>query len=223
MTDRWLSFDCYGTLVDWRTGMTAALAGFGPAAPAVLDGYHRAELEIEAHGWRPYREVLCEGLRLAAARAGLDPGDGGAFVRAWPAMPVFADTEEALRAVRADGWKIGIITNCDEDLFAATAEYLPVEPDLVVTAERVRSYRPALAHFTTFASETGAGRHNWLHVGTSWIHDVLPAARMGIRSIWTDRDHTGHPPGLATVRLDSLEMLPTAVALAAARGWTVTA
>jgi 2-haloacid dehalogenase len=219
MTDHWLTFDCYGTLVDWRTGMSAAIASLGDDAAAVLEGYHRAELEIEARGWIPYRDVLQQGLELSAGRLGVDLNGIGAdaFVRHWTEMPVFGDVANALADVRAAGWKIGVITNCDEDLFAGTAKHLPVELDLVVTAERVACYRPDLAHFSTFAAETGADRDTWIHVGTSWVHDVLPAARMGIRSIWTDRDLTGHPPGLATVRLDSLEMLGQAATVALGR------
>lgn len=222
MNDRWLTFDCYGTLVDWRTGMRQAIDSLGADAPAVLEAYHRAELEIEARGWIPYREVLEQGLQLAASRIGVDLADAGAdaFVRSWTEMPVFDDVAAALADVRGAGWKIGIITNCDEDLFAGTAKYLPTELDLVVTAERVQSYRPNVAHFATFAAESGADRDTWVHVGTSWVHDVLPAARSGIRSIWTDRDLTGHPPGLATVRLDSLEMLERAASVALQRGWS---
>jgi 2-haloacid dehalogenase len=215
MSSKWLTFDCYGTLIDWCAGMLNALEpAVGADAYPLRDAYYRAELTVEAgEEFQSYKEVLREGLRRAAVATGIDLPEGAdnAFVAGWSAMPVFDDVEEALAAVRADGWKLGVITNCDEDLFAATLPQLPATFDHFVTAERIRSYRPQLNHFRTFAAEADIDPARWIHVGTSWINDVLPAARMGIASIWTDRELTGHPPELATVRLADLRQLPQAV------------
>jgi 2-haloacid dehalogenase len=127
-------------------------------------------------------------------------------------MPVFADAGPALAAVAAAGWKLAILTNCDEDLFATTAPRLPVPFDLVVTAEQVQSYKPDLAHFRQFATLTGATSRSWIHVGCSWVHDILPAARLGVRCVWIDRELTGHPAKMAERRITAMRRLPETVA-----------
>jgi 2-haloacid dehalogenase len=236
--DRWLTFDCYGTIADWNTCMQAALTpAAGSSAALLLNTYHQAELALEAGpSYRPYREILASGLRIAALRLGVKldrddsagPGTAGsvagadgdagaddpalAFVRAWPEMTLFEDTGPALRALAADGWKLAILTNCDDDLFATTAPKLPVAFDVVVTAQQVRSYKPDLGHFRAFAEITGATPENWIHVANSWVHDILPAARMGLRSVWVDRDLTGHPAKVADRRITAMRRLPDTVA-----------
>jgi len=223
VADRWLTFDCYGTVADWNTGMNRALLAItgisGADAGRLLAAYHQAELELEAGPkWRPYREVLTAGLARAAARerVTLPPGGAEAFVRAWPQMPVFDDAGPALTALRQAGWRLAFLTNCDDDLFAGTRTRLPAPVDLWVTAEEVRSYKPDLAHFRKFAEKTGATRENWIHVGNSWVHDMMPAARMGLRSVWVDRDLTGHPAKLADRRVTSMRRLPEAVSVVSA-------
>jgi 2-haloacid dehalogenase len=126
-------------------------------------------------------------------------------------MPVFGDAGAALNTLRERGWRLAFLTNCDEDLFATTRTRLPAPFDLWVTAEEVRSYKPDLAHFRTFAEKTGATAANWIHVANSWVLDMLPAARMGLRSVWVDRDLTGHPAKLADRRVSSMRRLPEAV------------
>jgi 2-haloacid dehalogenase len=216
MADKWLTFDCYGTIADWNSGMGGALeAVAGKDAGRLLAAYHQAELELEAGpGWIPYREVLAAGLARAAERENIVLPEGGeqTFVRAWPDMPVFGDTGPALSALRERGWRLAILTNCDEDLFGTTRPRLPVPFDLVITAQEVRSYKPDLAHFRKFAKQAGAGKDNWIHVANSWVHDIFPAARVGLRSVWVDRDLTGHPAKLADRRVTSMRRLPEAVA-----------
>ena len=216
MADKWLTFDCYGTIADWNTGMGKPLEAIvGREAGRLLGAYHRAELELEAGpGWMPYREVLTSGLAWAAEREGITlPADGAeAFVRAWPDMPVFEDAGPALTALREQGWRLAILTNCDDDLFATTRSRLPVPFDMVVTAQQVGSYKPDLAHFRAFADQTMVSKASWIHVANSWVHDILPAARMGVRSVWVDRDGTGHPAKLAERRVTSMRRLPEAVA-----------
>jgi 2-haloacid dehalogenase len=216
VADKWLTFDCYGTIADWNTGMGRALEALaGADARALLAGYHRAELELEAGpGWMPYREVLTAGLASAARREGIALPEGGAeaFVRAWPDMPVFDDAGPALTALRDQGWLLAILTNCDDDLFATTRPRLPVPFDLVVTAQEVASYKPDLGHFRAFADQTGVTKADWIHVANSWVHDILPAARLGLRSVWVDRDGTGHPAKLAERRITAMRRLPETVA-----------
>jgi 2-haloacid dehalogenase len=214
--DRWLTFDCYGTIADWNTCMREALEPVvGASAPALLTAYHQAELTLEAGpSWRPYREILSSGLAWAARRlqVPLDPAQAGALVEAWPRMTVFEDAGGALSALASAGWRLAILTNCDDDLFATTRPKFPVPVDIVVTAEQVRSYKPDLGHFRRFAELTGAAPVNWIHVANSWVHDILPAARMGLRSVWVDRDLTGHPAKLAERRITAMRRLPEAVA-----------
>lgn len=213
--DRWLTFDCYGTIADWNTCMRGALDSIaGVHSGALLTAYHQAELALEAENeWRPYRDVLTDGLRWAALRLGmrLDSGQAEAFVTAWPEMTVFTDAGLALSDLASAGWRLAILTNCDEDLFATTAAKLPVPFDLVVTAEQVRSYKPDLGHFRKFTELTGATPANWIHVANSWVHDIMPAARMGLRSVWVDRDLTGHPAKQAERRITAMRRLPEAV------------
>ncbi len=226
MADRWLTFDCYGTIADWNSCMLRALEPIaGAAAGSLLTAYHQAELALEAGpAWRPYRDVLGTGLRAAADRIGvvLSSGQDSAFADAWPSMTVFPDVAEALGDLTASGWRLAILTNCDDDLFASTSEQLPVPFDLVVTAEQVRSYKPDLAHFRRFAERAGVTSANWIHVANSWVHDVLPAARMGVRCVWVDRDLTGHPAKLAERRVTAMRRLPEAVdAVAAVTPWVL--
>jgi 2-haloacid dehalogenase len=215
VADKWLTFDCYGTIADWNTGMGGPLDKLvGRDADRLLGAYHQAELELEAGpGWMPYREVLTAGLASAARHEGITLPEGGeaTFVRAWPDMPVFEDAGPALTALREQGWRLAILTNCDDDLFATTRTRLPVPFDLWVTAEEVGSYKPDLGHFRRFAEKTTASSTNWIHVGNSWVHDILPAARIGLRSVWVDRDVTGHPAKLAERRVTTMRRLPEAV------------
>jgi len=198
--------------------MSGALAGLDGATRAdagrLLTAYHQAELEIEAAPeWRPYREVLTAGLARAAERelVRLPRGGAEAFVRAWPDMPVFDDAGPALATLKERGWRLAFLTNCDEDLFGTTRSRLPVPFEEWVTAEEVRSYKPDLAHFRRFAEKTGVTSADWIHVANSWMLDIAPAARMGLRCVWVDRDLTGHPAKLADRRVTSMRRLPEAV------------
>jgi 2-haloacid dehalogenase len=210
-----VTFDCYGTLVDWWTGMgAAAAAAAGERGPEVLGAYHRHELMLETEvPILPYREILRVGLRRAAAEVDAPlAGDGEeAFVRAWTEMPVFDDVAPALTGLREAGWRLAILTNCDDDLIAGTQEHLPVALDLVVTAEQVGSYKPELGHFRAFRERTGVKPGGWVHVACSWIHDIFPAYRLGVPSVWVDRDRSGHPAAIAGAVMPDMGGLVAAV------------
>lgn len=223
---RWLTFDCYGTIADWNTCMLGALNPIaGAHAAPLLTAYHQAESILEARPtWRPYRDILSDGLGLAARRVGLPLADehAGAFVRAWPSMPIFPDVAEALGTLVSAGWRLAILTNCDNDLFAETSTRFPVPFEVAITAEQVRSYKPDLGHFRKFAEMTGATPANWIHIANSWVHDILPAARMGLRSVWVDRDRTGHPAKFAERRVTTMRRLPETVTdVSALPAWPV--
>src|SRR5262249_31294801 len=130
----------------------------------------------------------------------------------WGAMPVFADVEPMLAALRADGCRLAVLTNCDEDLFARTQRAFRQPFDLVVTAERVLDYKPSLAHFRYFARVSGAKPGEWVHVANSWYHDIAPARELGIPRIWLDRDDTGGDPAAASARVRSAATVPETIA-----------
>src|ERR1700742_2397233 len=139
---RWLTFDCYGTIADWNACMLGALKPIaGVNTDLLLAAYHRAESILEAEpSWRSYRDILTDGLGLAARRTGVaaSPEQSRAVVEAWTLVPLFPDVAEALGALASAGWRLAILTNCDNDLFAETSAQLPVSFDVVVTAEQVQ-------------------------------------------------------------------------------------
>jgi 2-haloacid dehalogenase len=215
--DRWVTFDCFGTLIDWHEGWRAALRPLaGERVDALLRAYHDAEPALEAdRPHRPYRDVLTMGLVGAARSIGLPlaPQDADVLVRAWGEQPLYGDVPAGLGALRAAGWKIGVLTNCDDALFALTVARHPVlVPDCLVTAEQVGSYKPALGNFERFERRTGVARANWVHAAVSWFHDIVPARTLGLGRIWVDRDRSGHDPAAASVVIHDVAGLPAAVA-----------
>jgi 2-haloacid dehalogenase len=215
MSDRWITFDCFGTLVDWHTGFASILRPVaGERTAELIRAYHEFEKPLEQERpHRLYRDVLQEGVARAAAKIGLPLSEAQkeALPQRWGTQPVFPDVEPALAALRADGWKLAVLTNCDLDLFAQTQRSFRQPFDLVVTAEQVGDYKPSLAHFRYFLRESGVGKNNWLHAAGSWYHDIAPAREMGISRIWVDRDQTGDDPGAASLRIGSAQELPAAV------------
>jgi 2-haloacid dehalogenase len=214
--DRWLTFDCFGTLIDWNNGFRAILAPLvGERTDALMRAYHGVERRMEAEKpHRLYRDVLTAGLAEAAKSLGvsLAAAEADILVRRWGDQPLFQDAPGGLAAVRAAGWKIAILTNCDDDLFGRTASRNPqLAPDLVITAEQVGSYKPALGHFIRFEQQTGVARGNWVHVANSWFHDIEPARRYGVTRIWMDRDRTGDDPTAASHVIARVADLPGAL------------
>ncbi len=191
-----VTFDCYGTLIDWETGLVAALRTALPGAAGVdddvlLETYARHEAEAERPPYRTYREVLAAGLRGVASDLGLEPGDDAVAgfsesVRDWPA---FEDSADALRRLH-ERYRLGVITNCDTDLFAVSSERLATTFDWVVTAETARSYKPELAGFELAFEVIGVPRERILHVAQSLFHDHVPARQLGLTSVWIDRRHS---------------------------------
>ena len=209
MSARWATFDCYGTLVDWRTGMLRALESVaGERAAQLLAAYHEFEHAVESDTYRPYREVMAESLRRAAAREGIAVSDEGVLAETLPSWPIFPDVGDGLQRLQRSGWRLAILSNVDRDLIAGTLAGMPVGFDAVITAEDVRSYKPAHAHFVRFQESTGAQQRNWAHVAGSEFHDIAPAFELAIRSIWIDRERTGSQGSKADVTLPDLRQLP---------------
>jgi 2-haloalkanoic acid dehalogenase type II len=199
-TYRALSFDCYGTLIDWETGILNALQpwaawrGADRSSSELLELFGRHESHIEAaHPTMPYPEVLATVLRRLASSLDLDASDVecaefGASVTAWPA---FADTAPALRRLK-ERYRLIIVSNVDRASFARSNRRVGVEFDAVITAEDVGSYKPALGHFDMLFETLvtlGIERGELLHVAQSLFHDHEPAGRLGLPSVWIDRRH----------------------------------
>jgi 2-haloacid dehalogenase len=202
---RWVTFDCYGTLVDWQAGFAAVLTRLaGDRAPDLVRAYHVSERQVEREQpHKSYKDVLVTALVRAAARAGvpLSESDARALPLSWSAMRPFADTEALLAELRARGYRLAVLTNCDDDLFEVTHRAFRQPFDLFLTAERVRAYKPAPWHFRAFELVTGARRGEWVHVACSWYHDIAPARTLGVDRVWLDRERTGDDPALASVHV----------------------
>ncbi|MCS6842230.1 MAG: HAD-IA family hydrolase [Roseiflexus sp.] len=195
-----ITFDCYGTLIDWdagiRSGFAAAAqrAGVTVDLDAALAAYHAIEPQVEASEYRPYRQVLAETAQRAAATLGWPMDDDTAqfFAATLPQWPPFADTNPALEQLYAAGYRLGILSNVDDDLLAATIRHFTAPIDLIVTAQQVGSYKPNIGHFVAARERIGGLR--WLHVAQSHFHDVVPAARMGLPVVWVNRKREPLPP-----------------------------
>lgn len=217
-TERWATFDCFGTLIDWHTGFRKIFSRIAGARAVEFESvYHEFESQIESGEFRTYSEVTAQATQAAAAKLGIDMplDDAGALARDWGSLPAFEDTRPALLDLRDAGWRIGILTNCDVAMFEKTKPELGVRLDLTVTAEEVRSYKPAFAHFTTFRERVKPA--SWVHVACSWYHDIAPARALDIARVWIDRDRTGDDPSAATLVLPSLGGLAATVERAARR------
>ena len=195
MADRWATFDCYGTLVDWNAGIRGELGRvFGEdRADELLARYHEVEPEIQRDDpGKPYREVMTE----AMSRLGASDGDAGSLARSLAEWPAFPETQAALFEARDDGWKLAILSNTDRDLLDATLERLGVPIDHSVVAGEIGSYKPAHRHWERFFEETGADRDRVVHVAQSHFHDVVPATDLGLQTIWINRlgEHGDPPP-----------------------------
>jgi 2-haloacid dehalogenase len=179
--ERWATFDCYGTLVDWNAGIGAAL---GDAS--LLERYHELEPMVQAEEpGRRYRDVL----RETARRLGVD-ADPAASLPDWP---VFPEVREELEEARRRGWLLGILSNSDRDLIEASIEAIGVPFDLAIVASEVGSYKPAHDHWHAFADAVGDLPD--VHVAQSHFHDVAPATALGIPTIWINRlSESGDPP-----------------------------
>jgi 2-haloacid dehalogenase len=189
-----LTFDCYGTLVDWERGILAGARGAlggretGISDDDLLQAYGRHEAELEGGEYLRYREIVAEALRRIGAEQGIDVSDeeAAAFADSVGDWPPFPDSTAAL-AQLAGRFRLGVITNCDDDLFARTRARLNAEFDWVVTAEQAQSYKPSLHNFELAFETIDVPRERILHVAQSLFHDHVPAKHLGMTSVWIDR------------------------------------
>jgi 2-haloacid dehalogenase len=191
MTDRWATFDCYGTMVDWLGGMRRTFARLWPEANAdsLLDLYHQLEPAVQAGRGLAYREVMAETLATTAAMARLDlpPGEEDALGASLPGWQVFAEVPSALAELRTQGWKLAILSNTDADFLDISLRAIGVPVDLRIVASDIGSYKPGVRHWDTFFAQTRADRGRHAHVAASLFHDIEPAGRLGLRCVWINR------------------------------------
>lgn len=206
-----VTFDCYGTLVDWETGMLSVLQpllrrhGHDLGRQRILDLYAEGEAQAEAGAYRSYRDVLAAATRHVGERLGfvVDDTEAGALASSLPDWPVFPDTVAALRDL-SRCVRLGIISNVDDDLFAGTARHLSPGRDpggdvftWITTAQQARAYKPATAPFELALSrvaEAGVDASRVLHAGQSVFHDVVPARKLGLATVLVERRGRGATP-----------------------------
>jgi 2-haloacid dehalogenase len=188
---RWVTFDCFGTLIDWRHGIATSAELIAPGhGGKILQAYqgHEPLVQAESPTLR-YRAVMDQALRRACAELGIplqedDASVLGATIAYWPP---FSEVPQELAALRASGWNLALLTNCDRDIVGETQRRLAVRFDAVLTAEDVGAYKPAHDHFIAFQQTFGATSDRWVHVAQSYFHDIVPAHELGIPRVWVNR------------------------------------
>lgn len=189
-----LTFDCYGTLVDWESGILGALRpllegrDLRPSDDDILEAYGAIESGVQQGEFLAYAEVLRRVMDGFAERYGfaLQGREREALVQSIGDWPVFPDTREALATLN-ERFRLVVVSNIDDDLFARTAPGLGVPMDDVVTALQVRSYKPAPVHWERMLERTGAAKERVLHVAQSLFHDIAPARALGFSTVWVNR------------------------------------
>jgi len=184
--ERWATFDCYGTLIDWNGGIGREFERlFGAARVGeLLYAYHDLEPQIQREDQtRSYREVMA----VTLARLGAPAAEEDALGRSLPSWEPFPEVPEALERVRALGWQLAVLSNTDRDLLDASLARIGVEFDLSIVASEIGSYKPSRGHWDEFSARSGAERDRHVHVGASLFHDIAPAAGLGLRTIWINR------------------------------------
>jgi 2-haloacid dehalogenase len=191
MSDRWATFDCYGTLIDWDGGVRRALALLWPNGDGdrLFHRYHDVERRIQAGREMPYRLVLRETLAAIAEAEGLEvpAGHEDVLAEALPSWRPFPEVPASLAELRDRGWRLGILSNSDPDLVGASLRTIGVEVDERITVAEAGSYKPAHGHWDTFFRRTSADRERHVHVAASLYHDVEPCAHLGVPCVWINR------------------------------------
>jgi 2-haloacid dehalogenase len=200
-----ISFDCYGTLIDWESGILPTLRAvlnhhhFKPYDVAILELYGEFEGQAESGPYQSYRKVLESVVQRFGKHFGFTPAPDelGSLPESLPSWLPFPDTVAALRQLQKR-YKLAVISNTDDDLFAETRKHLGVEFDCVITAQQARSYKPSINNFQLALRTMGLAPDRLLHAAQSIYHDVVPAHSLGIASVWVNRKSAR--PGVGAVR-----------------------
>jgi 2-haloacid dehalogenase len=213
----WVTFDCYGTLIDWEGGVADTLAALLPPPVdrrALALRYIAVEAEVEHEAYRPYRDVLAEASARLMRSLGhpLSEGRERMLPDSLARWRPFPEVTAALQSLRQTGRRLAILSNVDRDLLACSVTQLGIVPDAIVTAEDAGSYKPASSHWTLFQTLTHAAPARTVHVGASLYHDMVPASALGYRTVFINR----HGEPLGNVRptrvLSDLAPLPGTIA-----------
>jgi len=213
----WITFDCYGTLIDWEGGVADALGPFLPhpvGRAALAARYIAVEAEVEGERYRRYRDVLAEtAVRVMKALGHpLPAGRERVLADALPSWRPFPEAPQALGALHTAGYRLAILSNVDRDLLAASIDHLGVQPDLTVTAEDCQSYKPARAHWDRFEKLSGTSPARTIHVAASVFHDIVPASALGYRTVLVNRHNAPVTEATPTRVLADLRALPATIA-----------
>jgi len=184
--ERWATFDCYGTLIDWNGGIGRELERlFGPARSGeMLRAYHELEPQIQREDpSRSYRDVMA----VALARLGAPAAEQDALGQSLPEWDPFPEVPAALEDARTRGWQLAVLSNTDRDFLDASLARIGVEFEQTVVASEIGSYKPSAAHWDEFFARSGADRDHHVHVAASLFHDIAPASALGLRTIWINR------------------------------------
>ena len=188
-----VTFDVYGTLIDWDTGAYEAFAaeaardGFTIERDELIPLFHETQQQIQAGSYELYAEVLRRTAMEIAKRLQwrLEPSRSGFLPDSVQRWKPFRETNAQLQKL-SKKYKLGLLSNIDDKLLGQTRRHIPIDFDLVVTAQQVRSYKPEPAHFTECARRMG-GKRGWVHVAASYYHDVLPCVKQRVPVIWVNR------------------------------------
>lgn len=187
---RWVTFDCYGTLIDWETGILSVVRPLAPGVDdsAILAAYSRLERAVQSGPYLTYRDVLSRVMAGLAETFGIPTGGPqlDALADSLGSWPAFAETPAALAALQRR-FKLAVISNIDDDLFRGSAPRLGVTLDAFISAQQCRSYKPSLRNFRVAMERTAAVPGEILHVAESLYHDIAPARELGIRTAWVNR------------------------------------
>lgn len=221
----WASFDCYGTLVDWRRGFFQSLEKtLGSTSESELDRWFQyyllTERCLEAGPYRSYRDLMVAALLEVADRSGRPISDRKVeeFPSSIPDWPAFPDSRKALERMRGAGYRLAILSNNDRDLLEETVARQRLPADLLVSAEEVRSYKPALAHWIRFLKVTGISPPEGTHVAAGYEYDIPPAALLGFRTAYVARYGPAPSPSVATTAFPDLAQLAERLATPPAAG-----
>jgi len=206
-----LTFDCYGTLIDWETGILGALKpiltnhGFQLTGAEILRRYADAEAEIESGQYLPCRDVLSRVVSKLGESLGFEPSgsEKDSLARSLGTWPPFPDTIESLRRLK-ERFKLGIISNVDRDLFEQSASLMKTGFDWVITAEDARSYKPSHNNFEHAINTIGVPVERVLHLAESLRHDVVPVKELGLSVVWVNRSRGRNGQATASGNIDSV-------------------
>ena len=194
---KYITFDCYGTLIDWENGIRVALQklseknSFSLDLINISDKYIKAELEVEAEQYRKYHEVLQLSAKKLLKQMGFDISDQDALefadsIYSWQPFP---ETHDVLAELKQKSYKLIILSNIDNEIIKKSVELMGINFDGVVTAEEVGSYKPSHGHWQEMLKRFNAQKEEVLHVAASYVHDIIPAKEQGFNAIWINRNN----------------------------------